>query len=154
MKPTIEHRPVKASKLNVRHRKAAQHARLADTALLPGNGRCVDGRSAWARRVKSLLESWVSDLAGWDSISTGEAAILRHAVVLCIELDRRAQAFARAAQINDQELAVYMTGINNLRRCAETLGLSRRMRDVGPTLGDLLREDILQQQREQQDNSQ
>jgi len=32
-----------------------------------------------------------------------------------------------------------------LRRLLETIGLKRRARDVGPTLGDLLREDAMRQ---------
>jgi hypothetical protein len=53
--------------------------------------------------------------------------------------------FAHAGQISDNALAIYETTVNTLRRTLEALGLERRAKDVGPTLGDLLVQDLRQQ---------
>jgi hypothetical protein len=105
----------------------------------------VDGRSLWARRASELLAAHVSDLGGEDNISASERALVRRAVMLICECERRETGFAQAGQISDNVLAIYQTTVNTLRRTLETLGLQRRAKDIGPSLDDLLREQRAQE---------
>src|SRR5262249_14918521 len=87
----------------------------------------------------------ISDLGGSSNISEAEHALAKRCAVLITELERREAVFAQAGQADDAALAIYQTTVNTLRRTLEALGLQRRARDVGPTLGDLLKEDLRQQ---------
>ena len=73
-------------------------------------------------------------------MSEAERALLRRAVTLIVELERREVMFAQAGAADDDALAIYQTTVNTLRRTLESLGLQRRPRDLGPTLGQILRE--------------
>jgi hypothetical protein len=127
-------------------RKAHGRSRITNgSALLPG----VDQRSAWVRRCKDLLAAHIADLGGDSNISEAERALIRRAVTLIVECERREVGFAQAGEVSDAALAIYQTTVNTLRRTLEALGLKRRAKDV-TTLGDLLREDWERQQREQQ----
>jgi hypothetical protein len=117
--------------------KEPQRSRITNgSALLPG----VDGRGAWVRRAKDLLALHISDLGGEENVSEAERALLRRAVTLIIELERREVLFAQAGAADDGALAIYQTTVNTLRRTLESLGLQRRPRDVGLTLGQILRD--------------
>ena len=126
-----------ADRTKVARAKDPQRSRITNgSALLPG----IDGRSAWVRRAKDLLTLHISDLGGEDNVSEAERALLRRAVTLIIELERREVMFAQAGAAADNALAIYQTTVNTLRRTLEALGLQRRPRDVGPTLGQILRD--------------
>jgi hypothetical protein len=73
-------------------------------------------------------------------VTAPEAALLRRAVVLIVELERREAAFAQTGQIDDESLVVYQTVSNSLRRLLESVGLARRQRDITPTLDQYLAE--------------
>jgi hypothetical protein len=125
--------------------KIRQRSRVTNgTALLPG----VDGRSAWMRRCKDIIAAHVSDLGGEDNISAAERSIIRRASVMTVELERLEAKFAAAGGASERDLDLYIRAAGNLRRLLETIGLQRRPRDVGPTLGDLLREDNARRQRD------
>src|SRR5215813_15434685 len=55
-----------------------------DTRLLIG----VDGRTPWARRARSVMASFVSDLGGPSVISAAERALCRRAAVLTVQLEQ------------------------------------------------------------------
>jgi hypothetical protein len=56
------------------------------------------------------------------------------------------KAFALAGgEASGGDLEIYARVAGNLRRLLEAVGLQRRARDIGPTLGDLLREDAMRQ---------
>lgn len=123
--------------------KDPQKSRITNGALLPG----IDGRSAWVRRCKDLLAEHVADLGGVDNTSAAERSIVRRAVTLTVELERLEKKFALAGEALAGDLDTYQRVSNTLRRLLESVGLQRRARDVStPTLGDLLREDLAQQQ--------
>ena len=125
-----------AASAQVARAKDPQRSRITNcSALLPG----VDGRSAWVRRAKDLLVLHMADLGGEDNVSEAERALLRRAVTLIVELERREVMFAQAGAADDDALAIYQTTVNTLRRTLESLGLQRRPRDVSPTLGQILR---------------
>lgn len=103
--------------------------------LLPG----VDGRSAWVRRCRDLIEMHLSDLGGLEAISQAEHSIVRRAAVLTTELERMEQRFALAGEAEVRELDLYQRTAGNLRRLLESLGLERRKKRViglPPLLGD------------------
>jgi hypothetical protein len=139
MEPTVNHRSVNSGRLNVRHRKRSASRMTEGTSVLLNVAAtdCVDGRSAWCRRLRSLIEEHCSDLGGWDRITAGEAAILRRAVTLIAALEVREAQFARLGYVDDVSLSVYSTASNTLRRLLGAIGLERRTKDIVP-LADII----------------
>ena len=110
------------------------------STLLPG----VHSQSLWARRFRDLLYLHLSDLGGEDNCSEGEKALARRAACLIVELEQLETQFAQDhATATSERLNLYQRLANSLRRILETLadGLARRPKDVGPSLGELLRRD-------------
>jgi hypothetical protein len=106
-----------------------QRSRITNgSALLPG----VDGRSAWIRRCKDVIESHLSDLGGEDNTSAAERSIVRRASVMTVELERMEAVFAVAGEAQPDQLDLYQRTANSLRRLLEAIGLQRRTRDVTP----------------------
>jgi hypothetical protein len=101
------------------------------TALLPGN---VDHRSAWARRLRDVLQEHVADLGGDGAVSTAERSIVRRAATLTVELERLEAVFATAGEASAEQIDLYSRLAGNHRRLLEAVGLGRRSRDV---TGDL-----------------
>jgi hypothetical protein len=115
------------ARTKVARAKDPQRSRVTNgSALLPR----IDGRSAWVRRAKDLLALHISDLGGEDNVSEAERALVRRAVTLIIELERREVMFAQADAADDEALAIYQTTVNTLRRTLEALGLKRRQMEV------------------------
>jgi hypothetical protein len=104
-------------------RVRAQKSRLTNRALLPG----IDGRSAWVRRCKDVIEQHLADLP---DATTAERSIIRRAAVLTTELERLEQKFALAGEANPFDLDLYQRTAGGLRRLLEAIGLERRLRDV------------------------
>jgi phytoene dehydrogenase-like protein len=122
--------------------KRRQRSRVTNgSALLTG----VDGRSAWVRRCKDIIEAHLSDLGGEDNTSAAERSLIRRAAVLTTELERLEARFASAGEASERDLDLYIRAAGNLRRLLDALGLQRRPRDVAPSLGELLREDAMRQ---------
>jgi hypothetical protein len=116
-----------------------QRSRITNgNALLPG----VDGRSPWIRRCKDVIASHLSDVP---DASAAERSIIRRASVLTVELERMERQFALAGEASAEALNIYQRGANSMRRLLESVGLQRRQRDVGPTLGEILRQGIEEQ---------
>ena len=112
-----------------------QRSRVTNGALLCG----IDGRSAWVRRCKDLVEAYVSDQGGYDNLSTAELTLIRRCAVLATQCEKRELDFAEAnGAASDNQLLVYQTAVNTLRRTLESVGIRRRAKTVGPSLGDLL----------------
>src|SRR6202045_4159049 len=75
--------------------KSRQRSRVTNgSALLPG----VDGRSAWVRRCKDIIEAHLSDLGGEDNTSAAERSLIRRASVMTVELERMEARFAVAGE--------------------------------------------------------
>jgi hypothetical protein len=136
---------VNTQHLNHRHRKKSRAAsRVTNgSALLPN----VDGRSVWVRRVKDLRAQYINDLGGEENISFAEEQLANRVSVLITEIEYREMCFSKAGHADDDQLAVYQTCTNTLRRMLEALGLQRRAKRIGPSLGDLLRADQEKQRR-------
>ena len=105
------------------------------TRLLSG----VDGRSAWVRRCRDLIQAHVSDLGGAEMISEAERSIVRRASVLTVELERLEQRFALAGEASAEDLDLYQRVAGSMRRLLEATGIKRQARPInGPPalLGD------------------
>jgi hypothetical protein len=77
--------------------------------------------------------------------SAAERSIIRRASVLTVELERLERQFALAGEADPAQLDLYARVAANMRRLLESVGLQRRARDVGPSLGDILRQGIEEQ---------
>jgi hypothetical protein len=118
-----------ADRVPLERRKSKQRSKVTNgSALLPG----IDGRSAWIRRCKDVIDSHLADLGGEDNTSAAERSIIRRASVLTVELERMEAVFAVAGEAKPETLDLYQRTAGNLRRLLETVGLRRRERDVTP----------------------
>jgi hypothetical protein len=109
--------------------KDPQRSRITNgSALLPG----VDGRNAWVRRCKDVVNEHIADLGGPDNVSAAERSIIRRACVLTVELERLERNFALAGEASTDDIDLYQRVANSLRRLLEAVGLQRRSRDVTP----------------------
>jgi hypothetical protein len=126
------HRPADRSQINRRHRPRTP-TQASIVTNNPGHLLPLTER-AWLRRIRDLLDQFVSDLGGFDIVSTAQMALVRRCTVLITEMERRETAFAKAGGADDVSLLTYSTCLNTLRRTLETLqpGLFRRTRDVTP----------------------
>jgi hypothetical protein len=97
----------------------------------------VDGRSPWVRRAKDVIGEHLSDVP---QPSAAERSIIRRAAVLTTELERIEGLFAVASATNVNMLDLYVRTAGTLHRLLTSVGLERRAKDIGPTLGDLLRQ--------------
>jgi hypothetical protein len=115
-----------ASSTAKRPKDALKSRTTNGSQLLPG----VDGRSAWVRRCKDIINLHLADMGGADHCSAAEQSIIRRASVMTVELESLEAKFARAGVANPSDLDLYFRGCGNLRRLLEGLGLERRARDV------------------------
>ena len=104
-----------------------------------------DANSAWSRRFHDLIVGHVLDLGGADVLSEAQFSLIRRAAAIEAELERMD---ARLSRDEPVDLDAYGRATSHLRRLFETLGVERKPRDVTPTLGDILREGYVQQERE------
>jgi hypothetical protein len=118
-------------------RPPATRSRISNgSAVLPG----VDGRSTWVRRLRDLIALHLSDLGGEDAVSEAERSIIRRAATLTVELERMESIFALAGEAKPDQIDLYQRTANTLCRHLDRVGISRRPRDVTPTLAQYLAE--------------
>jgi hypothetical protein len=123
--------------------RSPQRSRITNgTAFLPSG---TDNRSAWVRRCKDVIAAHLSDLGGENNASAAERSLVRRAAVMTTELERLEARFASAGEASERELDLYIRAAGNLRRLLEAIGLQRRAKDIGPSLVDLIREDLEEQ---------
>ena len=91
----------------------------------------LDGRTLAARRAKSLVESIEIDLGGSDRLTAAQRELVTRAAVMGALLEDKE---TRLLMGKRSDLSNYLATVNAQRRVLETLGLSRRMRDVTPDL--------------------
>jgi hypothetical protein len=101
----------------------------------------VDGRTSWARRLRDLLTLHINDLGGEDMVSAAEKSIIRRVATLTVECELMEKKFALGNGARAEDLGLYITAANSLRRLLESIGLKRVARDVTPlTLNDIARD--------------
>ena len=82
------------------------------------------------------MSQHLSDLGGSTNVSAGELSIVRRVAVITAELENLERKFALAGNAAAEDLQLYLTGSNNLRRLLEAIGLKRRPRDVTPSVAE------------------
>jgi hypothetical protein len=120
--------------VSVRH-PSKQRSRVTNGTSLFVEG---DGNSAWARRLRDLCSEHVADLGGAEACSVAERLLVRRAAALTCELERLEGKFATDGAAADSDLDLYSRVSNTLRRHLESVGLSRRARDVSTNLRSYL----------------
>jgi len=107
----------------------------------------VDARSAWMRRLRDLITAHTADLGGEDLCSEAEQRLIRRAAMLTIQTEMMDQKFAlNDGEASQTDLETYQRLVNTLRRTLESLGLSRRSKDVTPSLEQYLQAKALQEE--------
>jgi hypothetical protein len=89
----------------------------------------VDDRSAWIEARTSFAH--LVDLGG-EIIPAPPSAASWRAAVLTVELERMEAKFALAQEASPEELDLYSRVAANMRRLLESVGISRRPRDITP----------------------
>jgi hypothetical protein len=103
----------------------------------------ADGRGPWSRRWRDVLAEITNDLGGADLLSEGQRQLIRRATTISIACEKMEGEAAAGAEI---DLELYGRLVDRLGRAFLRLGLKRQARDVGPTLGEILRRGIEEQQ--------
>jgi hypothetical protein len=104
------------------------------------NGRRVfacggDGRSAWTRRWKDIVELHVTDAGGLDNLSEARLSLIRRAATLELQLE---QLECSMSEGKDVDIEFYGRVASHLRRILEAMGLDRRPRQIGDSLDDIV----------------
>ena len=109
---------------------------ITNGTLLPG----IDGRSAYARRLRDVMAAHLADLGGPDMVSAAEASIIRRAAILTVELEILECNHFAVQETDPIVLEIYARVSSSLRRLLEAVGLQRRAKPVELSLAGYIRE--------------
>ena len=114
--------------------------RLATVRSKVTNGRRVfavggDGRGAWTRRWKDIVELHVADAGGRELMSEAMLSLCRRAATLEIQLE---QLECCMSEGDDVDIEIYGRIASHLRRILETLGVERKSKNITPDLRSYL----------------
>ena len=91
----------------------------------------VDQRSLYYRRFRDLIDLLSADLGGADRLSVAEQSIVRTASTHMVALEQLEMRFALAVgDAAGEDLMLYQSLSNSLRRLLKELGIKRKPRDV------------------------
>jgi hypothetical protein len=107
----------------------------------------LDGRTNAAKLFDRLIADIESDLGGRDQLSTIEQQLVVAFAGACVTLEHLNCQLALGQKI---DLTQHSSAVGAMVRVASRLGLQRRARDVGPSLGEVLRADWERKRLEQQ----
>jgi hypothetical protein len=102
----------------------------------------LDGRTNAAREFDRLVASIEADLGGHDRLSAIEVALVEAFAGAAVTLNHLNTQLALGQPI---DLGQHAQCVSAMVRVASRLGIARRAKDVGATLGDLLRADQRQE---------
>jgi hypothetical protein len=111
---------------------ARASGRVTAKSLFAGE---IDGRSIWARRYRDLVCSYVDDAGGVHALSELRLSLIRRVAALTVEAERLEVELASGRQV-DVDLLARLS--SHIRRIAETIGLDRAVKDVTPSLSDIV----------------
>jgi hypothetical protein len=102
----------------------------------------IDARTLPVRKVHLLTRALTRDLGG--DLSTAQDALVRRAAVLIALCEHSEVCLLTGRQASVED---YLQAANTLKRllCALNPGLRRMPKDIGPSLVDLIREDLEEQ---------
>jgi hypothetical protein len=121
-------RPQSRSKIT----NARLSGRMTTRALLLES----DGRSAWARRFRDLVEQIAEEAGGLQHISELKLQLIRRYATLAIEAETLEGKLANGKRV-DLDLLARVSG--HCRRLAEQIGVDRVTRDTVPDLATIAR---------------
>jgi hypothetical protein len=98
----------------------------------------LDGRTNAAKAFDQLIADIESDLGGADRLSTIERELIEGFAGAAIKMRHLNTQLVLGQEI---DLSEHAQAVSNMVRVASRLGLQRRMKDVGPSLSDILREE-------------
>ena len=139
---------LRAAKIAGSHSPKARKSRITNgSTLLP----TASGCSVWARLMRDVLGNLTAHAGGADMLSETQRLAARRISVLEAELIYLENEIALARQEgrdpDPNKLDLYGRLADRQRRIAgEALGWQRTQRNVTPTLGELLRQDVMRQQ--------
>jgi hypothetical protein len=107
----------------------------------------LDGRTNAAKLFGRLITDIEIDLGGREALSTIELALIEGFAGAYVALENLNTRLALGETI---DIGEHAQAVSAMVRLSNKLGLQRRARDVGSSLGDLLRQDHERQQREKQ----
>jgi len=102
----------------------------------------LDGRTNAAKEFDRLVVAIEADLGGHDQISAIEVALIEAFAGAAVTLNHLNTQLALGQPI---DLSQHAQCVGAMVRVASRLGIGRRARDVGPSLGDILRQGIEEQ---------
>jgi hypothetical protein len=108
----------------------------------------LDGRTSTAKAFDRLVAAIHSDLGGRDQLTAIELALVEAYAGAAVTLDHLNTQILAGAEINNAMVAMHASAISAMVRVASRLGTTRRAKDITPTLGEILREDLRRQQQE------
>jgi hypothetical protein len=105
--------------------------------------RALDKRSNAFKLFNRLAADIEADLGGRDQLSTIELTLIEAYVGAAVTLQHLNTQLALGQPI---DLSQHAQAVSAMVRVASRLGLQRRTKDVGPSLGEILRRGIEEQQ--------
>jgi hypothetical protein len=104
----------------------------------------IDRRSNAAKVFDGLVSAVHADLGGRDQLSAIELALVEAFAGAAVTLDNLNTRLLLGQEI---DLSQHAQAVSAMVRVASRLGLQRRAKDVGSSLGEILRRGIEEQQR-------
>jgi hypothetical protein len=95
--------------------------------------------------MKELMSDMIQDLGGPSEVSSNERNLIRRAAALSVEAERLEKRFALSDAAVPEDIDVYGRITGHLRRTLDAIGMKRRPRQIGPSLGSMMVEDLKQQ---------
>lgn len=111
------------------------NARLSGKRLSTRSLLNTDGRTAWARRYRDLVVMLSDDAGGAEGLSELKLGLIRRVAALTIETERLEVRLAEGEEVDIDLLARLSS---HIRRISETIGLNRAIRDITPTLAEIV----------------
>jgi hypothetical protein len=131
---TTAKKPKATAKRTSAKKVAYFRTKVANGVSLFMNG-AVDERTMHARRFREIIHDISSDLGGADALSAVQKQLIRRNAALCV-LAEGVECDLAAGK--DIDAGVFVTLCNAQNRISTTIGLTRAVLDVTPSLRDLL----------------
>ena len=95
----------------------------------------MDGNSRQARRFRDLVNAYIADAGGIGLCSEIKIGLLRRLAATEVQSELIEARMVNGEQVDVRTLC---TLASTCMRLSMRLGLKRRAKDIGPTLGDLI----------------
>jgi hypothetical protein len=127
------------SACNPRHKKARSKI-TNHVDLLPD----LDGRSSAARRFRDLVSAFLVDMGGIENCSEIKLGLVRQLAAVTVQAELLAAQMVNGVPVDIPTLCQLAS---TTVRLSTRLGIERIAKNIGPSFGDLLRDDIRRRRR-------